>query len=147
MIFRFDIDCKSVVYLGYSQIVGERRLRYIYQLCFIMFFVLLGELMEHYILLPIAGSVYGMVLLFLALVFGIVKLSWVEDVANWLHSVMSLFFIAPAVAIIDIWAEISDVWWILAILMLVAYLVTMITTGVTAESLIGRKQKRSGGKK
>lgn len=100
-----------------------------------------------FIPLPIAGSVYGMVLLFLALVFGIVRLSWVEDVANWLHSVMSLFFIAPAVAIIDVWAEIADVWWILVILMLVAYLVTMITTGVTAESLIGRKQKRSGGKK
>lgn len=122
-------------------------MRYIYQICLIMCFVLLGEVMEYFIPLPIAGSVYGMVLLFLALVFGIVRLSWVEDVANWLHSVMSLFFIAPAVAIIDVWAEIADVWWILVILMLVAYLVTMITTGVTAESLIGRKQKRSGGKK
>lgn len=122
-------------------------MRYIYQICLIMCFVLLGEMMECFIPLPIAGSVYGMVLLFLALVFGIVRLSWVEDVANWLHSVMSLFFIAPAVAIIDVWAEIADVWWILVILMLVAYLVTMITTGVTAESLIGRKQKRSGGKK
>lgn len=122
-------------------------MRYIYQICLIMCFVLLGEMMEYFIPLPIAGSVYGMVLLFLALVFGIVRLSWVEDVANWLHSVMSLFFIAPAVAIIDVWAEIADVWWILVILMSVAYLVTMITTGVTAESLIGRKQKRSGGKK
>lgn len=122
-------------------------MRYIYQICLIMCFVLLGEMMEYFIPLPIAGSVYGMVLLFLALVFGIVRLSWVEDVANWLHSVMSLFFIAPAVAIIDVWAEIADVWWILVILMLVAYLVTMITTGVTAESLVGRKQKRSGGKK
>lgn len=122
-------------------------MRYVYQICLIMCFVLLGEMMEYFIPLPIAGSVYGMVLLFLALVFGIVRLSWVEDVANWLHSVMSLFFIAPAVAIIDVWAEIADVWWILVILMLVAYLVTMITTGVTAESLIGRKQKRSGGKK
>lgn len=122
-------------------------MRYIYQLCLIMCFVLLGEMMEHFIPLPIAGSVYGMVLLFLALVFGIVKLSWVEDVANWFHGVMSLFFIAPAVAIIDVWAEIADVWWILVILMLVAYLVTMITTGVTAQALIGRKQKQSGGKK
>lgn len=88
-----------------------------------------------------------MVLLFLALIFKIVKLSWVEDVANWLLGVMSLFFVAPAVAIIDVWAEISDVWWVLVILMLVAYFVTMIMTGITAESLMRKKQKKSRGEK
>ncbi len=107
-----------------------------------MFFVLLGEGLEYYIPLPIAGSVYGMVLLFLALVFGIVKLSWVDDIATWFHGVMSLFFIAPAVAIIDIWGDISDIWWILLLLMTVAYLVTMLTTGVTADALIGKKSAK-----
>lgn len=140
----------SVANLLYSvcvQVSGGGRLRYIYQICLIMFFVLLGEMCEHFIPWPIAGSIYGMVLLFLALAFRIVRLSWVEDVANWLHSVMALFFIAPAVAIIDIWAEISDIWWVLVILMVVAYLVTMITTGITAEGLMRRKQQRIKGRK
>ena len=124
-------------------------MKYIFQFCIVMIFVLLGELLEHLIPFPIAGSVYGLVLLFLALLFGIVKLSWVEDIANWFHGVMSLFFIAPAVAIIDIWAEISDIWWILVILLVVAYLVTMITTGVTADALISedKKTKTRGRKK
>lgn len=122
-------------------------LRYIYQFFLIMIFVLLGEMCEHFIPLPIAGSIYGMVLLFLALVFGVVRLSWVEDIANWLHGVMALFFVAPAVAIIDIWSEISDIWWVLVILMVVAYLVTMITTGITAEGLMRRKQHRTKGQK
>ena len=101
-----------------------------------MIFVLLGQICEHFIPLPIAGSIYGLVLLFLSLVFGIVKLHWVEDIANWFHSVMALFFVAPAVAIIDIWTDISDIWWILVLMMIAAYLVTMITTGVTADRLI-----------
>ena len=54
---------------------------------------------------------------------------------------MALFFVAPAVAVIDIWADISDIWWILVLLMVAAYLVTMITTGVTADTLIEKREK------
>lgn len=123
-------------------------MKYIYQFCIIMIFVLLGQMCEHFIPLPIAGSVYGLILLFLSLVLGVVKLHMVEDVANWFQKTMALFFVAPAVAVIDIWADIADIWWILVLLMIAAYLVTMITTGVTADALIhNRKQPKHGGKK
>ena len=123
-------------------------MKYIYQFCIIMIFVLLGQMCEHVIPLPIAGSVYGLILLFLSLVLGVVKLHMVEDVANWFQKTMALFFVAPAVAVIDIWADIADIWWILVLLMIAAYLVTMITTGVTADALIhNRKQMKHGGKK
>mgnify|MGYP003289439759 FL=1 len=122
-------------------------MKYIFQFCILMVFVLLGEVCEHFIPLPIAGSIYGLVLLFLALVFGVVKLHWVEDVANWFHNTMSLFFVAPAVAVIDIWGDIADIWWILVLLMVAAYLVTMITTGITADALIHDSDKKRGRKK
>lgn len=120
-------------------------MKYIYQFCILMIFVLLGEMCEYFIPLPIAGSIYGMMLLFFGLLFGVVKLEWVEDIANWFHSTMALFFVAPAVAVINVWTDIADVWWILVLLMIVAYLVTMITTGVTADTLINKgciKNKR-----
>lgn len=120
-------------------------MKYIFQFCIIMIFVVLGEAMEYFIPLPIAGSIYGLILLFLSLVFGLVRLSWVEDIANWFHSIMALFFVAPAAAIIDVWADISDIWWILLILLVVAYLVTMITTGVTADALIRRSERNKQG--
>ncbi len=127
-------------------------MKYLFQFTIIMFFVFLGEGMAALIPLPIAGSIYGLVLLFAALCFGIVKLEWVADVSDWLHSIMALFFVAPAVAIIDVWADIADIWWILVLLLVVAYLVTMITTGITADALIHRNgnQKQShnrGGRK
>ncbi len=126
-------------------------MKYIFQFCILMIFVLLGEVLAYLIPFPIAGSIYGLVLLFLSLVIGLVKLSWIEDIANWLHNVMGLFFIAPAVAVIDIWADISDIWWILVLLLVVAYLVTMITTGITADALINKseanaKKVKNGGK-
>lgn len=116
-------------------------MKYVFQFCIVMIFVLMGEVMEHFIPLPIAGSIYGLILMFFALVLRIVKLSWVEDIANWFHSIMALFFVAPAVAVIDIWTDISDIWWILVLLMVAAYLVTMITTGVTADTLIEKREK------
>ncbi|MDR1337738.1 MAG: CidA/LrgA family protein [Rickettsiales bacterium] len=119
-------------------------MKYLYQFSIIMIFVFLGQVMEHLIPLPIAGSVYGLALLFLALVFKIVKLAWVQDASDWLHSIMALFFIAPAVAVIDIWPDISGIWWQLVLLLVAAYLVTMITTGVTAQALMKDKKKKSG---
>ncbi len=121
-------------------------MKYLAQFCVIMIFVFLGELMGHFIPLPIAGSIYGLVLLFLALVFKIIKLSWVEDVATWLHGIMALFFVAPAVAIMDIWGDIADIWPMLVLLLVITYFVSMITTGVTAQALIRDKNKHNDGR-
>jgi holin-like protein len=107
-----------------------------------MIFVLIGEALGYLIPLPIAGSIYGLILLFLALAFKIVKLSWVEDAADFLHGVMALFFIAPAVAVIEIWPEISNVWWMLVILLVAAYLATMAATGLVADALIKDKKAK-----
>ena len=116
-------------------------MKYLAQFGVIMIFVFLGEVLGHFIPLPIAGSIYGLILLFLALVTGIVKLSWVEDVAGWLHGIMALFFVAPAVAIMDIWGDIAGIWPMLVLLLVITYFVSMITTGVTAQALIKDRKK------
>ena len=108
-------------------------MKYLVQFCVIMVFVALGELLEYLIPLPIAGSIYG-------LVTGVVKLSWVSDVADWFHNIMGLFFVAPGVAIINIWGDIADVWWRLVLLLVLTYLISMIMTGVTAQALIKDKK-------
>jgi len=124
-------------------------MKYLGQFCLIMLFVFAGEFMAYLIPLPIAGSIYGLILLFLALVTRIVKLEWVADVADWFHGVLSLFFIAPAVAIINVWGDIADVWPKLVLLLVLVYLVSMIMTGVTAQKLIphSRDAVRRGNQK
>ncbi len=115
-------------------------MKYLFQICIIMIFVFLGEIMEYCIPLPIAGSIYGLCLMFFALAFGIIKLSWIQDVADWLHSIMGLFFVAPAVAIIDIWNEVSKTWPLLIILLTITYLVSMASTGLVADAMINDKK-------
>ena len=117
-------------------------MKYLFQFMIVLVFVFLGELCEHFIPLPIAGSIYGLLLLFIALWTGIVKLHWVADIADWFHSVMALFFVAPAVAVIDIWGEISGIWYYLVILLVVAYFVTMVITGKTSDFFLERRRDK-----
>ena len=116
-------------------------MKYLIQFMIILLFVFLGEICEHFINLPIAGSIYGLLLLFIALCFHIIKLEWVADIADWFHSIMALFFVAPAVAVIDIWADISDIWYYLVFLLVAAYFVTMVLTGKTADYFLERGGK------
>ena len=117
-------------------------MKYLFQFMIVLVFVFLGELCEHFIPLPIAGSIYGLLLLFIALWTGLVKLHWVSDIADWFHSVMALFFVAPAVAVIDIWGEISSIWYYLVILLVVAYFVTMVITGKTSDFFLERRRNK-----
>lgn len=58
--------------------------------------------------LPIPGAVHSLVLLFLALCLGFVKLEHIKDVAHFLISNMPILFVAPAVGIVEYWDLISD---------------------------------------
>ncbi|MBR1380264.1 MAG: CidA/LrgA family protein [Alphaproteobacteria bacterium] len=120
-------------------------MKYLFQFAIILLFVFLGELCEYIIPLPIAGSIWGLMLMFVALWTRVIRLEWVADVADWMHGIMSLFFIVPAAAVIDVWGDISNIWWMLVLLMIIAYVVTMVMTGVTADYFL--EHRNIGGRK
>lgn len=57
--------------------------RLLFQFLLISFMYFLGNVFVYVFQLSIPGSVVGMVLLFLSLFFGVIKLGWVERVANF----------------------------------------------------------------
>lgn len=61
------------------------------QILFIHLFLLLGVGVKAFLSIPIPASMIGLLLLFLALCFKIVKLEWVEKGANWLIAELLLF--------------------------------------------------------
>ena len=73
-----------------------------------MGFTLVGEALQRLLPLPIPASVYGLVLLFLALCTRIVKLEQVKDVGNFLTSILPILFVAPAVNILEYWELIES---------------------------------------
>ena len=78
-------------------------MKYLPQFLIIMGFTLAGEALQRLVPLPIPASVYGIILLFLALTFGIVKVHQVKDVGGFFISILPVLFVAPAVNIVEHW--------------------------------------------
>lgn len=74
----------------------------------ILGFTLIGEALQRLLPLPVPASVYGLILLFGALCFGIVKTEQIKSAASFLISIMPILFVAPAVGIAENWDMISN---------------------------------------
>ena len=121
-------------------------MKYLFQFLLLMSFVFAGELVHAIVPLPIPASIWGLLFLLGALLSGIVKLSQIEDVANFFLIIILVLFVVPAVGILQVFGEIENVWPIMLAIVAITYLVTMASTGWMAEFLV-RMRERQGRKK
>ena len=75
-------------------------MKFIRQLSVIMVISFAAELMEFLIPLPIAASVYGLVLMLIGLITKIIPLEKVEGAADFLIEIMPILFVPPTVSLI-----------------------------------------------
>lgn len=114
------------------------------QFAIILFISFLGEILNYMIPFPIPASVYGMVLMLIALCTGIVKVEQVKNAADFLIEIMPLMFIPAAVGLIDVWGELQSILVPVVVIMVVSTICVMAVTGRTSQWIIRRKEK--GGK-
>lgn len=117
--------------------------KYIKQICIILAICLIAELMEYLIPLPVAASIYGLVLMLIALTTKIIPLKEVEGVADFLTENMAIMFIPPTVGIMASVEEIKAMLVPLVVISVVSTLLIMAVTGRVTQTIIRRK-KRSG---
>ncbi len=114
-------------------------MKYITQFLIILAFSFAGEALHAMLLLPIPASIYGIVMLFVALQMKWVKVKDVREVSTFLIAVMPVMFIPAAVGLVDSWADIAG--------HLVAYVaVTVLTTFVVmgVAGLVTQRMIRRG---
>ena len=116
-------------------------MKYVRQLLIILFVSFFGELLKYIIPLSIPASIYGMVLLFLALELKILKVSDIKETSNFLIEIMPLMFIPAAVGLMDSWAQIKGICVPLIAVTLITTVVVMAVTGLVTQFII-----RKGGK-
>lgn len=119
-------------------------MQYIHQITLIIAISFGGELLNRLIPLPIPGSIYGLLILFLLLLTGIVKLHQVKAVGDFLLTLMPIMFIAPIVGLIEYFDTCRD--FIVPILLVatVSTLLVMLVTGHVSQALIKHKDKKGG---
>lgn len=118
-------------------------MKYIIQFLTIAAFAFAGELLHHFIPLPIPASIYGIVLLFIALEFRWVKVSDIRETSSFLIAVMPIMFIPAAVGLMDSWLEVKSSIWAYAAVTVISTFVVMGVSGAVTQGVIrhGRKNK------
>lgn len=110
-------------------------MKHIFSLGIILLFCLLGEVLKAILPFSIPASIYGMVLLFLALELKIIKLEQISGVAHYLISIMLIFFIMPAVSIMDSFSLIKNHVFKILIAIIIPTILVVIVTGLVTQKI------------
>lgn len=84
-------------------------MNYIRQFLLILFISFLGEVCRYLLPFSVPASIYGLVILFLSLWMGIVKLEQIKETSKFLIDIMPLMFIPAAVGLMDSWEVLSNI--------------------------------------
>lgn len=124
------------------QIERKKTMKIIKQMMIIATITFVGELLNLILPLPVPGSVYGMILLFLCLQMNIIKLSQIEETADFLIAIMPIMFISPCVSLVDSVGSIADSIPALVCICIITTITTMSVTGIVAQVIIQKRRKR-----
>ena len=121
-------------------------MKYIKQFAIILFISVIGEILNFLIPLPVPASIYGIIILFLALEFKIIKLSSVQDVGSFLVEIMPVMFIPAAVALMQSWGILKPSILAYAVITFVTTVVVMAMSGLATQAVIraGKKKEDKG---
>ena len=93
--------------------------------------------------LPVPASVYGLVLLLLALNFRLIKLEDVKEVGTYLTGIFPLLFVPAAAGVMELWAEMGEMLLPIVIAIIPVTVLVMVSAGKTTQALSGRKNKEA----
>lgn len=119
-------------------------MKYLKQFGIILFVSLLGELLRMLIPLPIPASVYGLVLMLILLMTGIIKLHQIKEVSAFLIEIMPVMFIPAGVGLLESWPSLRPVWIPVVFISVATTIIVMAVTGRVAQRIIGKEEKKDG---
>ena len=101
-----------------------------------------GELLKFLLPIPVPASIYGMMILFIGLLTGIIPLEAVKDVGKFLIEIMPVMFIPAGVGLMSSWVNLKPVLLPVSIITVVSIVTVMIATGRTSQWIIRRGKKK-----
>ena len=110
-------------------------MKYIRQLMIVLIPYLIGTILQLTLHIPIPGSVIGLILLFLALQIGIVKVEMIEELCEFLLSNMSFFFIPAGVGLMTAFGVLKGKWIPFIIIVVFSTCLVWIVTALVVKAL------------
>ena len=112
-----------------------------FQMLILIVIYQMGNLITRFFHLQIPGNVIGIVLLFILLWFGVIKVKQIEWAAGWLLKHLGFFFIPISVGLMTL----GDISWInglsLLLVLVVSAFIGLIVTGKATQTVIMKTEK------
>lgn len=118
----------------------DKSMKYIKQFFLIILISFLGELLKYMIPLSIPASIYGMILLFLALEFKILKVFDVKETSSFLIEIMPIMFVPAGVGLLESWDALAPIWIQVVVITILSTIIVMAVSGIVTQWIL-RKGK------
>lgn len=116
--------------------------KYLWQAAVIFGFTLLGELLHLLVPIPLPAAIWGLVLLFLALSFKIIKPEAIKEASSFLMVVMSVLFVPPAVNILEFWPVLAPNLAAICVIVVVSTLLVFAVAGIVTRLLLKKEGEK-----
>lgn len=111
-------------------------MKYLKQLAIILSITLIGEILHHLIPLPVPAGIYGLVLLFVALMTGLLKPEAIRETAKFLLEIMPILFVPAGVGLLSTWPQLKPILVPLLVIIVVSTIVVMVVSGRVTQLLL-----------
>ena len=126
-------------------------MRFLKQFSIIIIITFIAELLHHFIPLPFPASIYGLVLMFLALRFKLFPVDEVKETSDFLTGIMPILFVPPSVSIIKAFPVLKDYWWQFLLIAVLSTFLVMFCSGKVTELFMklksGNRNNKAKGEK
>lgn len=119
-------------------------MKYLKQFMILLVICLLAEALHLWLPLPVPASIYGLLLMLAALCLKIIKLSQIEETADFFLEIMPVLFVGPTIRLLEIWGIIKPVLVPYLVIVLVSTLAGFAAAGLVTQWLHRRLEGKKG---
>ena len=113
-------------------------MKYLHEAVIIAAVTFAAEIIKFFIPLPVPASIYGLILLFVLLKSGAVKLEQIEHVGGLLLELMPLLLVPASVSFLTVLDTIQGILLPVLIMGFVGTVLVMLVTGAVSQALVRR---------
>lgn len=113
-------------------------MNYLKQFLIILSISFIGEILKAVLPLPVPASIYGMAILFVCLLTGVLKLEQVRGAGKFLIEIMPVMFIPAGVGLMASWDILQPMLVPVAVITVVVLVAVMAVSGRVSQAIIQR---------
>ncbi len=111
-------------------------MKYLKQFTIILLVSFVGDLLHSVLPLPVPGSIYGIIIMFILLQTKLLPIDSVRETGKFLVEIMPVMFIPAAVGLVESWSVIGSSWLSYIIVTVVTTFLVMGVAGVVTQLIV-----------